>query len=118
MYRHPVEYLGITAKNYSKIGLILSDADWYYQFFSQNPTWRIFPLRYELLTENKLKNMDYILVLNDMQTVFNLDKSKEFIRYNKIDFNRFRNFKLVYQISTNYGPEKVNPVTFYIYKNK
>lgn len=133
VYRHPTEYLGLKAKNNSRIGLLLSDADWYYQFFNQNNTWQIFPLRYELLTAEKIKNLDYIVICNNKQVVFNLDKNSEvFLLKNKIDFNKFKNFKLIYkeetklndnplvqkykEIAIDYGA--IYPKIFYIYKNK
>jgi len=123
IFRKPLEYLAQNAKNSSKIGLIFSDKMWYYQFFNQNPTWKIFPLRYELLTEKKLKNLDYIVICNNQQIVFNLDKSKDFLRYNKIDFNLFKDFELVYKTGMNYYNEKIKydretPDAFYIFKNK
>ena len=123
IFRQPLEYLAQNAKNSSKIGLIFSDKMWYYQFFNQNPTWKIFPLRYELLTEKKLKNLDYIVICNNQQIVFNLDKSKDFLRYNKIDFNLFKDFELVYKTGMNYYNEKIKydretPDAFYIFKNK
>ena len=96
-FRQQIECLAKIAKNNSKIGLIFSDKMWYYQFFNQNPSWKIYPLRYELLTENKLKNLDYIVICNNEQIVFNLDKSKTFLRYNKINFKSFKDFELVYK---------------------
>jgi len=122
IFRQQVEYLGKNAKNNSKIGLIFSDSYWYSHFFNQNPSWKIYPLRYELLTKEKLQNLDYIVVCNEKQTVFNLDKSKNLIRNNIIDFKSFKDFELVHKINTNYNINSIfefeNPVSFYIFRNK
>lgn len=123
-FRGTVEYLAKNAGEKSKIGLIFSDKFWYYQFFNSNPDWRIFPLRYELLTKEKLKNLDYIVICNNEQLVFNLDKSKNYLRHNKIDFNLFKEYKLVYKKRINTGFNKFgqvkyeleNPEVFYIFK--
>lgn len=121
-FRPQVEYLGQNAKNNSKIGLIFSDSFWYYHFFNQNPSWKIFPLRYELLTKEKLKNFDYIVICNKEQIVFNLDKSKDFLKSNKIDFKLFKDFVLVYKNGTNCyiknAYQRENPEIFYIFRNK
>jgi len=129
IFRQQAEYLDKNAKNNSKIGLIFSDSFWYSHFFNQNPSWKIYPLRYELLTKEKLQNLDYIVVCNNVQQSFNLDnKSKDFFVTNIIDFKLFKNFELVYKINTNlynnnikyvskkkYAPEA--PTNFYIFKN-
>ena len=126
IFRQQAEYLGQNAKNNSKIGLIFSDSVWYYQFFNQNPTWKIFPLRYELLTEKKLENLDYIVICNNRQVFYNFNKSKNLLTNNKIDFKLFKDFKLVHEVETNYNiypPLEIkyefeNPVSFYIFRNK
>ena len=95
---------------------------WYYNFFNQNPSWKIFPLRYELLTEKKLKPLDYIVICNNSQKVFNLDKSKNYIRTSKINFKLFKDFELVYKKGVNYSIQNdypsENPECFYIFINK
>jgi len=144
IFRKPLEYLAQNAKNNSEIGLIFSDKMWYYQFFNENPSWKIFPLRYEFLTKEKLKNIDYIVICNNQQLVFNFDKnefalqtgeagslgltpasrkSKDFLRYNTIDFKMFKDFDLVYKTGINYHNEKIKydretPDAFYIFRNK
>ncbi|OGH98807.1 MAG: hypothetical protein A2039_10385 [Candidatus Melainabacteria bacterium GWA2_34_9] len=118
--------MGQNAKNNSKIGLLFSDSFWYYQFFNENPSWKIFPLRYELLTKEKLENLDYIVICNKRQIFYNFDKSKNLLTNNKIDFKMFKYFELVYKVETNYNIypllekkyEFENPVNFYIFKNK
>lgn len=121
-FRQQVDYLNQKAKNNSKIGLIFSDKMWYYNFFNQNSSWKIFPLRYELLTEKKLKTLDYIVICNNSQKVFNLDKSKNYIRTSKINFKLFKDFELVYKKGINYSIQSdypsENPECFYIFRNK
>ena len=125
-FKQQIEYLGQNAKNNSKIGLLFSDSFWYYQFFNENPSWKIFPLRYELLTKEKLENLDYIVICNKRQIFYNFDKSKNLLTNNKIDFKMFKYFELVYKVETNYNIypllekkyEFENPVNFYIFKNK
>jgi len=126
IFRQQAEYLGQNAKNNSKIGLLFSDSFWYYQFFNENPTWKIFPLRYELLTKEKLENLDYIVICNNRQIFYNFDKSKNLLTNNKIDFKMFKAFELVYKVETPYNLhpplekkyEFENPVSFYIFRNK
>jgi len=118
-FRQPTEFLGKNAKNNSKIGLIFSDELWYYQFFNQNPTWKIFPLRYELLTEEKLRKLDYIVICNKEQVIYNLNNSKNLIRNNKPELSKFKNLKLIYgRIIKNDFSGSGLPGTFYIFQNK
>lgn len=124
-FRLSIKYLIRNAKDNSKIGVIFSDKMWYYQFFNQNPSWQVFPLRYELLTEDKLKELDYIVICNNQQLVFNLDGSKNFLRRNKINFNIFKGFKVVdkvksgfsYKNAVNVKYESEMPEIFYVLKN-
>ncbi len=121
-FKKQTDYLSKNAKNDAKIGLIFSDKMWYSHFFNKNSNWKIYPLRYELLTKEKLKNLDYIIVCNNQQIIFNFDKSKNYLKYNKIDFALFENFKLVYKSGINQSKHKKipyeseNPEIFYILK--
>jgi len=128
MFELHAKYLAKNAKDNSKIGLIFSDKMWYYHFFNQNPTWKIYPLRYDLLTEKKLENLDYLIVCNNAQLVYNLKKEKPNLIFNKIDFNRFKNFELVFKQGKpveknadyykNIRYQAEIPEVFYIYRKK
>lgn len=128
-FNESLRYLIKNAKNNSKIGYICSDTMWYYHFFNENPSWKIYPLRYELITKDKIKNLNYVIVCNNHQIVFNLDNSKPYTRYNKIDFKVFNDFMLVDKIGEplskerRFNSDELNyqfeiPEVFYIFKNK
>jgi len=128
MFQLHAEYLAKHAKNNSKIGLIFSDKMWYYHLFNQNPTWKIYPLRYDLLTDKKLGNLDYLIVCNNEQLVYNLKNSKPNLIFNKVDLNKFKNFELILKQGEpvqknpdyfeNIKYEREIPEVFYVYHKK
>ncbi|OGI31282.1 MAG: hypothetical protein A2287_05480 [Candidatus Melainabacteria bacterium RIFOXYA12_FULL_32_12] len=82
MYFYPIiKYLEETIPDNSKVGLIFSDDDWYYPLFEENPTWKIYPLRYELLVKKENYNdYDFLIfsgtkqnieMINDKGIIFN-----------------------------------------------
>jgi hypothetical protein len=74
-------YLKNTVPNHSKIALLFSDTDTYYPFFEINPTWKLYPLRYEILANNKNYNdYDFLVMPSPAQFVDILEKGK--INYN------------------------------------
>jgi hypothetical protein len=104
VFREPVEYLEKTAQNNSKIGLILSEDLWYYIYFIKNPTWKIYPLDYNFLSDKKLKNLDFLVIFGESQKVYSLKLEKgDFYTENKIDFSKINKFfKQVYSVKTCY----------------
>ncbi|MFH0702153.1 MAG: glycosyltransferase family 39 protein [bacterium] len=123
-YYYIVKNLGIIAPNNSKIALIFSDNEWFYPFFEENPTWKIFPVRYELLLKNNNYNdYDFIVISGKTQIIDTLNKNKNknnknTMQYNKIDFSKIpNNFKLLKIINikaTTDSEEKI----FYVYATK
>ncbi|EKE04787.1 MAG: hypothetical protein ACD_20C00003G0014 [uncultured bacterium] len=95
-----VKYLGKIAPDNSKIGLIFYDDELYYPFFEENSTWKLYPLRYELLKQRKnYDDYDFLVIngknqniemINDKQITFDysvkdnkpvFDKAKSPILY-------------------------------------
>jgi mRNA-degrading endonuclease RelE of RelBE toxin-antitoxin system len=65
-----VKYLGKVAPNHSKIALISATDEFFYPFFEENPTWKIYPLRYETLFKQKNYNdYDFIIIPKQEQCI-------------------------------------------------
>jgi len=125
IYKDPIEYLNKVAKDNTKIGLIFPDILWYYQFFTENPTWKIYPLNFKLLTAKKMKKLDYLVVYGKEQKLYSLSENTNFDKKTKIDFDKIiRYFDLVYSVETKLDPAKYkdtelgNGFKFYIYRRK
>ena len=52
-YNSVLKYLRQIAPDNSRIAILYGDYDWYYPFFEENPSWKIYPLRYDSLVKKK-----------------------------------------------------------------
>ncbi|OGI17209.1 MAG: hypothetical protein A2287_09920 [Candidatus Melainabacteria bacterium RIFOXYA12_FULL_32_12] len=74
-----LKYIGSTAPDNSKIGLIFSDQDCFYPFFEENPSWKIYPIRYDLLVKRgNYNDYDYLIISGEEQGV-DITNEKEFV---------------------------------------
>lgn len=66
--------------DYSGIGVVFSEYDPLYPLFEENPTWKLFPVRYEkLLAERKFEDLDYLVLAGTKQNTCPL---KDTVNYN------------------------------------
>lgn len=78
-----IKFLGLVAPNNSKIAILLSNDDLYYPFYEENPTWKIYQLRYENLAKKKNYN-DY-----DFIVISHLLQQCEIVDYKNIKFDYY-----------------------------
>ena len=104
-----IEYLGQNASDYSRIALIFDSNYLYYPIFEKNLTWKIFPLKYELLEKrNNYNDYDFIVILGNGQTDLILDD--EDVKYNYSISGQKINFNNSTGPITIYMDKKGNPV--------
>lgn len=102
-YYYIVKYLGQIVPNNSKIALLFGDDEWYYPFFEENPSWKIYPLRYELLYKKKnYSDYDFIIIAGFYQD--------EDIIAKKLNYNYIMNGNKVIFIDR----DKSKPKIFYV----
>lgn len=76
-----VKYFGKFVPDHSKIAFISSTEEYFYPLFEENHTWKIYPLRYDLLFKRKNYNdYDFIILPNIEQNIVVPYKGK--IKYN------------------------------------
>jgi hypothetical protein len=76
-----IKYLNQIAPNNSKIAFISAKEEIFYPFFEENLTWKIFPLRYDLLYKKKNYNdYDFIIIPEEKQQITVPNKNK--VHYN------------------------------------
>jgi len=76
-----VKYLNEIAPDHSKIAFISATEEFFYPFFEENPTWKIYPLRYDLLFKRKnYDDYDFIILPESEQCI--TVPFKEKIKYN------------------------------------
>ena len=85
-YYYIINYLSNSAPNNSKIGLILGKGDWYYPFFEENPSWKIFNIKYEELFKYKnYDDYDFLVIVGTAQcselTDFKLVRNSPVVEY-------------------------------------
>jgi hypothetical protein len=86
-----VKYLGKIAPNHSKIALVSADEEIFYPFFEENPTWKIYSLRYDLFSKQKnYADYDFFILPEKEQRITVPYKGK--IKYNYSIANK----KIVY----------------------
>ena len=67
-YSYIINNLLLNAPDNSRIALILNNYDNEYPFFEENPSWKIYPVRYEMLYKKKnYKDYDFIVFANIYQ---------------------------------------------------
>jgi len=67
----------------ARIGLVFSEADVYYPFFEQNPTWKVNPVLFSTLIKNKnnFNKYDYLIFSNTDQVYYFKDNSPKKFYY-------------------------------------
>jgi len=125
IFREPVVYLEKLAEKDSRIGLIFPDKFWYYHYFTDNPSWDIYPLNLEILTKKKLKSMDYLVIYGGAQELYSIKEHSNYNKMIKPDYNiLLKYFDLEYSIKTEFDRDKYKHAElgqefiFYIFKAK
>ncbi len=125
IFQDPVKYLNYTAKDGSCIGVIFPETFWYFQFFAQNPTWKLYPFNSELLNSKKLEKLDFLVVYKDKQKVYSLNDPENYYKNVDIDFELISgHFEPEFIIETGFINKKYRSLElgdstkFYIYRKK
>lgn len=92
-----IQYILQQAPDGSRIGLIESHDNWYYLFYPHNPTYKIYPLRYsELKEERNFDDYDFIIVIDNPQITYNEEAQWPVYVNENIDFSIFpSNFEII-----------------------
>ncbi|MCK7516039.1 MAG: hypothetical protein MZV70_76760 [Desulfobacterales bacterium] len=108
-YYDLVKHLGKQAPDYSKIGFIISCDDWYYPFFEENLTWKLFPLKYKNLVKNQNYNdYDYLIFSEDKQ-LYDIDDKQPLkfnytVENNQIIYNQNNNDSITVYLDKDAAP--------------
>jgi hypothetical protein len=94
-YYYITKYLGTVIPDNSKIGLIFTDDDWSYPLFEENTTWKIYPLRYELLLKKKnFDDYDFLVIAKGKQNIEMISDDNIVYNYtvkgDKVDYKKVK----------------------------
>ena len=79
---HLIKEVSTIIPDNSRIGLVYSVYDAAYPFFEQNPTWKIYPVRYEkFITEKSFDKFDFLIFAGNKQNQCPLEKNVKYGYY-------------------------------------